>query len=183
MSSSQPTRHLDERASSARDTGTTVDGAARTELSGVATDGDDATAEGDEACVLEQVVGGAVPAERVDPSQRSALDRLVRQVLLIEDAAPRAMFELRGSLVLSAIRCVLTYAVIPLVVPVISWAGVLATPLSLALSLVAIVLAVNSLRRVWMADYRHRWPYTVFILVAVGLLTMVVVLDVRTLLG
>jgi hypothetical protein len=120
---------------------------------------------------------------QVKPAQRSVLDRIVRQALLIEDASPRAMFELKGSLVLSAIRCVLTYAVIPLVVPLIGWAGVLATPLSLVLSLAAIVLAITSLRRVWMADYRYRWPYTGFILLAVSLLVMVVVLDVRTLLS
>jgi hypothetical protein len=120
---------------------------------------------------------------RVDRAQRSVLDRIVRQALLIEDASPRAMFELKGSLVLSAIRCVLMYAVIPLVVPLISWAGVLATPLSLLLSSAAIVLAITSLRRVWMADYRYRWPYTGFIVLAVALLVMVVVLDVRTLLA
>jgi hypothetical protein len=118
-----------------------------------------------------------------DPAQRSVLDRIVRQALLIEDASPRAMFELKGSLVLTAIRCVLTYAVVPLVVPVIGWAGVLATPLSLLLSSAAIVLAVTSLRRVWMADYRYRWPYTGFILLALSLLVMVVVIDVRTLLS
>jgi hypothetical protein len=124
----------------------------------------------------------AIPS-RTERAQRSVLDRIVRQALLIEDASPRAMFELKGSLVLSAVRCVLMYAVIPLVVPLISWAGVLATPLSLGLSLAAIVLAITSLRRVWMADYRYRWPYTGFILLALGLLTMVVVLDIRTLLG
>jgi hypothetical protein len=118
-----------------------------------------------------------------DRAQRSVLDRIVRQALLIEDASPRAMFELKGSLVLSAIRCVITYALVPLLVPLIGWAGVLATPLSLVLSLAAIVLAITSLRRVWMADYRYRWPYTGFILVAVSLLVMVVVLDVRTLLS
>lgn len=117
------------------------------------------------------------------PPVRSPLDRIVRQALLIQDASPRAMFELRGSLVLSAVRCVLTYAVIPLVVPLIGWAGVLAAPLSLALSAVAIVLAVTSLRRVWMADYRHRWPYTAFIVAAVVLLAIVIVGDVRTILG
>jgi hypothetical protein len=116
-------------------------------------------------------------------AQRSVLERLIRQALLVEDASPRAMFELKGSLVLTAVRCVLMYAVIPLVVPLISWAGVLATPLSLVLSLAAIVLAISSLRRVWMADYRYRWPYTGFILLALGLLVMVVVLDVRTLLS
>jgi hypothetical protein len=116
-----------------------------------------------------------------EPADRGAMDRFVRQVLLIEDAAPQALFDLRGSLVLSAIRCVITYALVPLLVPVISWAGVLATPVSIALALVAILLAVRSLRRVWLADYRHRWAYTAFIAVAFGLLVTVIVIDVRTL--
>ncbi len=128
-------------------------------------------------------LAAAAAAPPSAPPVRSPLDRIVRQALLIQDASPRAMFELRGSLVLSAVRCVLTYAVIPLVVPLIGWAGVLAAPLSLALSSVAIVLAVTSLRRVWMADYRHRWPYTAFIVAAVVLLTIVIVGDVRTILG
>ncbi len=84
-------------------------------------------------------------------------------------------------MLIAGVRCTLTYIIIPFGAPVIAWLGVLGTPLSLALSLVAIVMAVSSLRRVWMADYRHRWPYTAFIVVAVVLLAIVVVSDVRTL--
>ena len=112
---------------------------------------------------------------------RSALDRLVRQLLLIGDSSPRALFDLKGSMLLAGVRCTLTYLVIPLGAPVLGWLGVLATPLSLAMSLVAIGLAISSLRRVWMADYRHRWPYTAFIVTAVALLAVVVLGDVRTL--
>jgi hypothetical protein len=156
---------------------------APTTASGVPDAADVSDAAG--ACGASEAAGWCPEANPsgTDRAQRSVLDRIVRQALLIEDASPRAMFELKGSLVLSAIRCVLTYAVVPLVVPLIGWAGVLATPLSLALSLAAIALAITSLRRVWMADYRYRWPYTGFILVAVSLLVMVVVLDVRTLLS
>jgi hypothetical protein len=129
-----------------------------------------------------EVTSHAEPAAAAS-ADRGAMDRFVRQVLLIEDAAPQALFDLRGSLVLSAIRCVITYALVPLLVPVISWAGVLATPVSIALALTAIVLAVRSLRRVWLADYRHRWAYTAFIAVAFGLLVTVIAIDVRTLLA
>lgn len=121
------------------------------------------------------------PAPGAADVRRSSMDRFVRQVLRIEDAAPRALFDLRGSLVLSAIRCIITYALVPLLVPIISWAGWLATPLSLALALAAIALAIRSLRRVWLADYRHRWAYTAFIVVAVTLLVVAVAFDVRTL--
>lgn len=113
--------------------------------------------------------------------ERSVADRIARQVLLIEGADPRAVFELKGALWISAVRCVLTYALIPLLAPFISWAGVVATPIALALSVLAVLLAVNSLRRVWLADYRYRWPYTGFILIVLGLLAFVIVLDARAL--
>ncbi len=123
----------------------------------------------------------ASPSTSVPAASRSALDRLVRQLLLIGNASPRALFDLRGSMLLAGVRCTLTYLVIPLGAPVLGWLGVLATPLSLAMSAVAVVLAVSSLRRVWLADYRHRWPYTAFIVTAVVLLAVVIVGDIGTL--
>lgn len=128
----------------------------------------------------EAVVSEAAP-HRPATGQRSVADRIARQVLVIEGEDPKAVFELKGSLLISAVRCVLTYALIPLLAPVISWAGVVATPIALVLSVLAVLLAINSLRRVWLADYRYRWPYTAFILIVLGLLAFVIVLDVRAL--
>jgi hypothetical protein len=125
--------------------------------------------------------GASATAATATRPERSPVDRLVRQLLLIGDASPRALFDLKGSMLIAGVRCTITYIVIPFGAPIIAWLGVLGTPLSLALSLVAIVMAVSSLRRVWMADYRHRWPYTAFIVLAVVLLTIVVVGDIRTL--
>ncbi len=112
---------------------------------------------------------------------RSAADRLVRQLLLVEDAAPRSIVTLKGSLVLTAVRCILMYAVIPLLAPVVGWLGVIARPLSLAMSVAAMGLAIYSLRRVWLADWRYRWAYTGFIAAVVALLVVVIVFDVRAL--
>jgi hypothetical protein len=115
------------------------------------------------------------------PTQRSPVDRVVRQLLLIGDASPRALFDLKGSMLIAGTRCTITYIIVPFGAPVIAWLGVLATPLSLALSLVAIGMAVSSLRRVWLADYRHRYAYSLFIVLAVVLLVIVVIGDVRIL--
>lgn len=114
---------------------------------------------------------------------RSLPDRIVRSVLLLHNAEPRALVSLQGSLVLTAIRCVLTYAVIPALAPVVSWVGAVARPVSLAVSVFAAVLAIHSLRRVWLADWRHRWPYTAFILAVLVALGTVITWDVRALLG
>lgn len=111
----------------------------------------------------------------------SALDGVVRWVLRVEDAEPRALVSMGGSLLLSAIRCLVTYVAIPLVVPVVGWLPGVATPLTLALSAAAVVLAVNNLRRVWIADWAGRWGYLVFSLVVLGVLVALMVSDVRTL--
>lgn len=113
--------------------------------------------------------------------ERSPVDRVVRQLLLIGDASPRALFDLKGSMLIAGVRCTITYIIIPFGAPVVAWLGVLGTPLSLALSVVAVGMAFSSLRRVWMADYVHRYAYSLFILVAVVLLVIVIVGDVRTL--
>ena len=120
-------------------------------------------------------------AESAPATSRSALDGVVRWVLRVEDAEPRALMSMRGSLLLSAIRCLVTYVALPLVVPMVGWLAGAATPLSLVLSAAAVALAVNNLRRVWMADWSGRWGYTVFSLVVLGILVGLMVYDVRAL--
>ncbi len=91
--------------------------------------------------------------------------------------------DLQGSLVLSATRCLLTYVLIPILLPAIAWAGVVARPLGLALAIAAVGMSIRSLRRVWQANWTYRWAYTAFIAVVVGLLAFSIVLDVRFFLG
>lgn len=113
----------------------------------------------------------------------SSLDRLARRVLGLRDAEPRALIDLQGSLVLSAVRCLITYVFIPVILPVIAWAGVVARPIGLVLAVVAVAMSIRSLRRVWQANWTHRWPYTAFIGVVVGLLAFSIVLDIRSFLA
>ncbi|MFU8840275.1 MAG: hypothetical protein ACNA8R_06095 [Nitriliruptoraceae bacterium] len=114
---------------------------------------------------------------------RSAADRIARQVLRIGEADHQALLSLKGSIWLSGIRCIITYAVLPALAPVVGWIGVLARPLSVLLVLAAMVLSVHSLRRVWLADWSGRWSYTAFISVVLVLLTVILVVDVRALLA
>lgn len=123
----------------------------------------------------------ASAAGRAEP--RGSLDRLARRVLLLRDAEPRALMDLQGSLLLSGIRCLISYVLIPVVLPVVAWAGTVATPLALVLAIVAIGMSVRSLRRVWQANWTHRWWYTAFIVVVVGLLLVSIAVDVRSLLA
>jgi len=114
---------------------------------------------------------------------RSTADRIARQVLRIGEADHQALLSLKGSIWLSGIRCIITYAVLPALAPVVGWIGVLARPLSVLLVLAAMVLSIHSLRRVWLADWAQRWAYTAFISVVLVLLSVVLVVDVRALLA
>ena len=83
---------------------------------------------------------------------------------------------------LSAVRCVLTYLVIPGLTPVVGWLGGLATPVSLGLSLVAMGFAVTGLRRLRGTD-RDARGYTVFVALVLVALALVIGFDVRELLA
>jgi len=127
-----------------------------------------------------------VSTDQTSPStapSRSAADRIARQVLRIGEADHQALMSLKGSIWLSGLRCIITYAVLPALAPVVGWIGVLARPLSVLLVLAAMVLSVHSLRRVWLADWSARWTYTAFITVVLVLLSVVLVVDVKALLA
>lgn len=116
-------------------------------------------------------------------ADRSRADELARRILRIEDEVPGALFPMRGSLVLSAVRCLITYVAIPLLVPVFGWLTPIAAPLSLALTIVAGAMAVTSLRRVWAANWSGRWGYTAFAVAVLVALAGLLVYDLLALFG
>lgn len=119
-------------------------------------------------------------------AQRPVADQWMRRILRIQgDPVPGAVFDarnkLRSSIIISGIRCIITYLLVPIVTPIIGFLGVLAAPLSIGLSVLAIVLGYNSLRRFWLADHRLRWRYTAFIAVVWSLLLVGIGIDVANL--
>ena len=119
-------------------------------------------------------------------SERSAADQVMRRLLRIEgDPVPGAVFDaqnkLRSSIIISGIRCIITYLLVPIVTPLIGFMGTVAAPVSIALSIIAIGFGYNSMRRFWLADHRLRWRYTTFIAVVFVLLVVGIGLDVARL--
>lgn len=109
-------------------------------------------------------VGGAV----ADPgfrSQRGA-DRVMRRLLGIHEidrkAGSGAHRAFRISVLVSAVRCLITYLAIPILVPLLSLSGWVAAPVGIALCVIAVVNGVVSVRRFWASDHARRWTYTAF---------------------
>jgi len=107
-------------------------------------------------------------------------DRIMRRLLGISELNRRsgrgAHRAFRTAVVVSAIRCLITYLVVPVLVPLLSLSGWVAAPLGIALCVVAVVNGIVAVRRFWSSDHRYRWMYTifmgiVFVILAIALLT------------
>lgn len=121
------------------------------------------------------VRGSAVPSvERSDaaPVRRlSRIDRFMYRMLRIRpeqidkidmDAIAGAHRAFRWAIVVSAVRCTISYVIIPILIPVLSVMGSLAAPITIALCVVALVNGWLGVRRFWVTDHRGKWGYTWF---------------------
>jgi ABC-type iron transport system FetAB permease component len=112
----------------------------------------------------------------------------MRRVLRLPLDAPKASETsarqlVEKSLLISMARCLLTYIVLPFVVPIFSAATDLAPVLGVVLGSVAIVANVASIRRFWRADHRYRWHYTALATVIIAAMVWLIVIDVLELLS
>lgn len=114
-------------------------------------------------------------------------DRWMRRALGVRTPAPgpsgAAHRAFRISVVLSGVRCLITYLLVPVLVPVLSLAGWVAAPIGLVLCAYAVVNGIVSLRRFWRADHPHRWMYTGFMGIVFVVLAIALVSDLSRLGG
>jgi hypothetical protein len=119
--------------------------------------------------------------------QRTPADRFMRRLLRVGDVVDKnailgARRNTTAAIVVSGIRCIITYLLIPILAPIVGLSGAASAPLTIALSVLAIYMGISGVRRFWIADHRARWAYTTFIGVVVVLLLIGIVVDVRTIL-
>lgn len=115
-------------------------------------------------------------------SQRPA-DRAMRRLLGVTGIDRRsgtgAHRAFRIAVLVSGIRCLITYLAIPVLVPLLSLSGRLAAPIGIALCAVAVVNGVLAVRRFWRADHPQRWMYTTFMGVVFAVLALALVHEVQ----
>ena len=120
--------------------------------------------------------GGASPADL-------RMKRLLRLPTGTTATEASARTALERSLLISTVRCLLTYVVLPFVAPVLGVATGVTPVIGLAVGLIAIYFNVASIRRFWRADHRYRWHYTALSGTVIALLVWLVVLDLVELLS
>jgi hypothetical protein len=129
------------------------------------------------------------------------LDHLIGRLLLVRSSAvsapaavtvaadgeqrttQRAERAFGASLLFSGVRCILQYAILPFVLPLIGVAADTAVWISLAINLLAVTMIFYSLRRFWQIKYRYRWQYLGVAVIALILLGAFLLLDIQDILG
>lgn len=125
-----------------------------------------ATAPAPETAVSTAQATSATPAKPL-----SRADRFMYRMLRIRpeqidkidmEAIAGAHRAFRWAIVVSAVRCTISYVIIPILIPVLSVMGSLAAPITIALCVVALVNGWLGVRRFWVTDHRGKWGYTWF---------------------
>lgn len=117
--------------------------------------------------------------------RRTRGDRFMRRLLRVGDIVDKhAIIGARRSttiaIVVSGVRCTITYLLIPIVTPFVTLLDTFGAPISIALSSFAMVMGIRGVRRFWIADHRARWSYTTFIGAILVMLCVAVAFDLRT---
>lgn len=85
------------------------------------------------------------------------------------------------SIMVSALRCTLTYIVLPFVTPFLRLAPGVGPAIGLPLGLVAITSNVLSIRRFWRADHHLKKQVTVLHCIVIGMLVLLIYRDIHAL--
>lgn len=110
----------------------------------------------------------------------------MRRLLLISDT-PRPVRErdvqrmFSTGILLSALRCLLSYVVLPLLGPILGVTGGVGPAIGLPLAVVALYFDIIGVRRFFVANHRSRWPMAFVYFAVMGLVVALMVIDVADL--
>jgi hypothetical protein len=119
---------------------------------------------------------------------RSKADEAMRHLLRIPaDEAPIDESETHrifsASIFLSALRCLLSYIVLPVILPAIGVAKGVGPIIGVPIGVLALTFDYLGIRRFWLADHRQRWAFTAIYAVVGTMVFALVVVDLVDLIG
>jgi len=112
---------------------------------------------------VEQVV--VTSEQRSTREKRPAADVFARRLLFIPEGPASASDDsahriFNVSIAISALRCLLSYVVFPILAPLLGAATGVAPLIGIPVALVALFFDAVGIRRFWLADHRWRWAMT-----------------------
>jgi hypothetical protein len=113
---------------------------------------------------------------------RSTPDLFMRHLLRIPDQQPtidesetHRIFS--TSIVLSALRCLLSYLILPIVLPAVGLAKGVGPLIGIPVGVLALTFDYLGIRRFWLADHHQRWLFTAIYAAVGGMVLSLVVVD------
>ena len=115
--------------------------------------------------------------------QRSRADLMMRSLLRIHErpaglTSGDAYSAFQKSMLISAVRCTLTYVVFPFLLPAFSFIRGVGPVLGILIGSFAMVCDVFTIRRFFVADHKYRWPISMLAFSIMTLLGYLLIDDV-----
>jgi hypothetical protein len=132
-------------------------------------------------------VDSSLVADRPAPPVGSPADQFMRRLLRVdgERRGSRADAErvFGTSIAISAVRCLLTYILLPVLRPIVDLTGGVGPAVGLVISVVSVVAIVASMRRFFRAWHKWRWHYAAIGGAILVLIVVQAAADVAALIG
>jgi hypothetical protein len=132
--------------------------------------------------------GSVAVREASVPPLRSRADDGMRRLLRIPgDQAPidesetHRIFSL--SILLSATRCLLSYVVLPILLPFIGAARGVGPAIGIPIGVLALVFDYLGIRRFWLADHHRKWAFSALYAVVGTMVAALLIVDVAHVIG
>lgn len=121
-----------------------------------------------------------------DRSTESRLSLFMRRLLRIPEVQRSPAQEKRAerlfsfAILISALRCTLSYVILPFVIPLFGLGATVGVGpvIGIPLGALAIFFDVKGIRRFWVAEHRYRWQMTVIYLLVIALVLYLVIMDI-----
>ena len=94
----------------------------------------------------------------------------------IDESATHRIFS--ASIFLSALRCLLSYIVLPVVLPAIGLARGIGPAIGIPVGMLALTFDYLGIRRFWLANHRQRWAFTALYAVVGTMVLVLLIVDV-----
>jgi hypothetical protein len=117
---------------------------------------------------------------------RPPADVFMRRLLRIPDH-PKKVRErdvqrlFSTSILISAIRCVLSYIVFPILAPTLGAITKVGAAIGIPVGIVALVFDIRAVRRFWLANHKYRWPFTIVYGIVIALVVTLFGRDIANL--
>ncbi|TAN31173.1 MAG: hypothetical protein EPN30_00410 [Actinomycetota bacterium] len=133
---------------------------------------------------MKYAIGEALPEQERSKEGRPSL--LMRRLLMVPEVKRSPAQEKRAerlfsfAILISALRCTLSYVILPFVIPLFGLGATVGVGpvIGIPLGAVAIFFDVKGIRRFWIAQHRYRWQMTIIYLLVIALVLYLVVRDI-----